>query len=158
MKNFKGITLFLVLIALVALPVLALDNEQEEDEPCVTESHPVANRLADTFDIEVSEIIELHCAGTGFGDIARIYRASELSDTPVADIIAMRADGMGWGRIARELGLHPRDLAPGLIMGNGNGNANGNANGRGNGRGNGNANGNANGRGNGRGGSSGGSD
>jgi hypothetical protein len=157
MKHFKGIILFLLLIALMALPVFA----QDDNETCATENHPAANRLAEAFDVEVSEIIDLHCAGTGFGEIARIYRAAELSDTLVADIIAMRAEGMGWGRIARELGFHPSDLAPGRIVGNGNGrgngNANGNANGNGNGRGNGNANGNGNGRGRGRGGSSGGS-
>ena len=158
MKYLNSTKVLLVLALIFSAVFAVFAQDDDENETCATESNPVANRLAEVFDADVSEIIELHCAGTGFGDIARIYRAAELSDTPIADIIAMRADGMGWGRIARELGLHPRDLAPGRIVGNGNGNANGNGNGRGNGRGNGNANGNGNGRGNGRGGSSGGSE
>ena len=148
MQQFKTVLfgLILVLIFTTILPVFAQD-----DAACATENHPVANALATEFDVEVSEIIALHCAGNGFGNIARVYLLAEASNTPVADILAMRADGMGWGHIARELGVHPRDIAPGRILGHGNGNGNGrgngNANGRGHGRGNGNANGNGNGRG-----------
>ena len=113
------------------------------------------------------EIIGWHCAGFGFGEIARAYLLADAAGVAAATYFAQRQAGMGWGEILRQADVHPSQLAPGQVIrpnddddddgagrnngnnGNGNGN-NGNGNGNGNnGNGNGN-NGNGNGNGNGR--------
>jgi uncharacterized membrane protein YgcG len=136
-----------------------------EGRVCVPDSHPVANSLAAEFEVEVGEIIALHCDGNGFGNIARAYllaRASEGVLDP-ALLLAERG-GKAWKDLLDEYGLSPRDLAPGRVLGHGRGNRDddgeattntrGNGNGNGNG-GNGNGNGNG-GNGNGNGGGGGG--
>ena len=158
-------------------------TEEPIDEPlatCGNPNHPVAARIAEEFEVSQEEVMAMHCAGNGFGNIARAFLLARAVDdgTLPQDFLDMHHNGQGWGNIVRGTGVHPSDLAPGRIgkgnddsdetettsttqsgRGNGNGNGNngnGNGNGRGNGNGNGNNgngnNGNGNGRGNGKGG------
>jgi hypothetical protein len=141
---------------------------------CNNPNHPVATNLAASFSVSYDEIIGWHCAGFGFGEIARAYLLADASGLTPQSYFDQKNAGMGWGQIVREAGVHPSDLAPGQVIrhggrpeasadvnqtqgdgnrNNGNGGGNGNNgnnsnNGNGNGGGNGN-NGNGNGGGNG---------
>jgi hypothetical protein len=120
---------------------------------CVRQDHPAAGRYAEAFGVPVAEIIGWHCAGFGFGEIARAYLLAEATGETPASYFEQRRSGLGWGQIMRGSDVRPSDLAPGRVGrgngrggddtddddgGRGNGNGNG---GRGNGgRGNGNGN------------------
>lgn len=143
------------------------NNPVEEEESNCRETHPVAEALAEEFGLSVSEVMALHCAGVGFGNIARELSDGEslgtiMGNAPTAEereaIQAereaereARADARAEARAERE--------ASRADNGNGNGgggNDNGNGNGGGGngngGGGNGNGNGgggNGNGNGNG---------
>ncbi|MCI0712423.1 MAG: hypothetical protein L0154_19870 [Chloroflexi bacterium] len=138
-----------------ATPEATPETTPEPEEGCVPSTHPVANALADEFEVDVQEIIDLHCDGNGFGNIARAYLLARASNGVVipADLLAMHG-GKAWKDLLEEYGLHPSDLAPGHVLGRGrkhqddgetttsstrrgNGNANGNGNGNGNANGNG---------------------
>lgn len=134
---------------------------------CTQTNQPVAQRLADSFGVSYNEIINWHCSGFGFGEIARAYLLADASGETPETYFAMKEAGMGWGQIVHETGVHPSELAPGQVIRRGNhtsdddaqpddethqGNSGNNGNGRGNGNGGGNGNGNnGNGNGNGRG-------
>lgn len=133
-------------------------------EICGNPNHPVATRIAETFEVSYEEVMALHCAGNGFGNIIRAYTLAEASENgeTAQDFIDRHHGGEGWGQIMRDGDVHPSELAPGQVLknkddaetadtqsGNGNGNGNGGGNGNGNGGGNGNGHGNGNGNGNG---------
>ncbi len=82
---------------------------------------PVATRLATAFQVPVDEIMDWHCQGFGFGEIARAYLLVQLSedeqDTLTVDqIFAWRKSGQGWGNIIKAFGVDPSRLAPGLVI------------------------------------------
>ncbi len=80
-------------------------------------THPVASRLAKAFDVSYAEIMNWHCSGFGFGEIAKAYAlADESDDMTAADIFALRQAGGGWGKIIKDSGVAPSKLAPGQIM------------------------------------------
>lgn len=129
---------------------------------CNQPNHPVAMKIADTFEVSYDEVIALHCAGNGFGNIVRAYAlaAASTDGATAQDFIDRHKGGEGWGQIVRDSNVNPADLAPGRVLkdksddtsatpeaqttkpnnGNGNGN-NGGGNGNGNnGGGNGNGN------------------
>jgi hypothetical protein len=86
--------------------------------------NPTAIRLAAAFGVSPEEIMAKHCAGFGFGEIAKAYQLARLckeSENPADcksadDFLAMKKGGMGWGKIIKESGVHPSKLAPGKIM------------------------------------------
>ncbi|RMG72688.1 MAG: hypothetical protein D6711_12420, partial [Chloroflexi bacterium] len=82
---------------------------------CVPETHPIANQIANEFEVSVEYVISLHCAGNGFGNIIRAFLIAEETDSDVESILNAAHAG-GWGQIIRESGLHPRDLAPGRAI------------------------------------------
>lgn len=157
--------------------VTATPEATAEPTGCNRPNHPVATRISQEFGVDYQTVIQMHCDGSGFGEITRAFLLAELSGGTAQDYLDLRKGGQGWGQIMRESGVHPSELAPGRAIGrghrddpestdtpdsdesvqrgngNGNGNANrGNGNGNGNGNGgnrNGNGNGNGNGRGNG---------
>ncbi|MAU10339.1 MAG: hypothetical protein CL607_10995 [Anaerolineaceae bacterium] len=104
---------------------------------CVPETHPVANRIANAYDVDVAEVIAMHCAGNGFGNIARAFLLAEaaaedanMDDSESVDgedteliitpedawaYLDLHGAGMGWGQIVQESGVHPSELAPGRL-------------------------------------------
>lgn len=138
------------------------EEPEATEEPvatCGNGNHPVAMQVAERFEVSYDEVMAMHCAGNGFGNIIRAYLLAEAGADGAAaqDFLDRAQGGEGWGQIMRESGVHPSQLAPGQVMrgNNGQGGGNGNSganpgNGRGNGgNGNGNGGGNGNGRGNG---------
>ena len=90
----------------------------EEVSECVPDTHPVANSLAEEFELDVQTIIGWHCDGFGFGEIARALLLAENSDDNDAQAyLDMKAGGMGWGQIMRDADVHPSELAPGRVIG-----------------------------------------
>lgn len=84
---------------------------------CVPNTHPVANAIANEFEVTVEEVIALHCAGEGFGNIARAYMLARALDGDVNAILAQRG-GKSWRDLLAEANLRPQDLAPGYAMSN----------------------------------------
>lgn len=150
------------------------DNGTTEE---VAKQHPVAKALAEYFDVDYDEIMTLHEAGNGFGNIAKAYFfADQLGLTP-QDLL-LEAHTSGWGNVLKQNGIHlgavgkgfgkkseitepenstiepQNNGAAGLAGPGGNGHGNGGGNGQGHGNGNGgsNSHGNGNGGGNGHGG------
>ncbi|MBE7549799.1 MAG: hypothetical protein HS126_01805 [Anaerolineales bacterium] len=145
----------------------------------VAKQHPVGSALADYFDVDYEEIMTLHDAGTGFGNIAKAYFfADQLGLTP-QDLL-LEAHTSGWGNVLKQNGIHPGAVGngggkksevtgpenstlepqnngasgltgPGGQGGNGHGNGGGNGHGNGNGGGNGGGKGHGGGNGNGHG-------
>lgn len=80
-------------------------------------THPVAARLADAFGVSYAEIMDWHCKGFGFGEIARAYLLAEKGEgLTVTAILAMRSAGQGWGSIVKDSGVAPSELAPGKAV------------------------------------------
>jgi len=87
------------------------EGGEPTDEEGNLKEHPVASALAEYFGVEYDEVMDLHLAGNGFGNIVKAYFfADKLGMTP--DKVLDAAHGSGWGNMLREKGLHP---------GNGNG-------------------------------------
>lgn len=92
-------------------------TEEPVYETCGNANHPVAARLAEEFGLSTEEVVAMHCAGNGYGNIARallLAEASEAEDT-AQDFLDRHQQGEGWGHIVRESGVHPSQLAPGRI-------------------------------------------
>jgi hypothetical protein len=87
-------------------------------ETCGNLDHPVAQSVAERFGVPVEEVIALHCAGTGYGNIIRAYTLAELADdgSTAADFLARHQGGEGWGDIMRESGVDRSELAPGQVL------------------------------------------
>jgi hypothetical protein len=93
-------------------------------------NHPEAEKLAEQYGVEYTEIIGWFCKGYGFGEISHAYEISKLTDVLVEEVFDLRASGMGWGKIKQSYGLigkaaHP-ETGNGKAPGNGNGSGNGN--------------------------------
>jgi hypothetical protein len=153
------------------------DPEDGDPEDGSFKEHPVASALAEYFkdmpyfegasyDEAYNQIMELHQAGNGFGNITKAYFfAEKLGMTP--DVLLAEAHISGWGNVLKAGGIHPglgnggknkpdhagppdkdKDNGPpgqnkktgdsSELVGQGNGNGNGNGNKGGNGQGNGN--------------------
>lgn len=101
------------------------DVDEGEDDECFRPDHPVAQAIANEFEVSYDEVIGFHCDGNGFGEIARAYMLAELTeddDDTAAYYLELHQSGIGWGQIWRDLDINPSDLAPGRIIGAGRGN------------------------------------
>jgi hypothetical protein len=93
-------------------------------------NHPEAEKLAEQYGVDYTEVIGWFCKGYGFGEISHAYDISQLKGVPVEDVFDLRASGMGWGKIKQSYGLigqaaHP-ETGNGKAPGNGNGSRKGN--------------------------------
>ena len=85
---------------------------------CVPLTHPIAVSTAAAFEMTVEEVVALHCAGYGFGDIIRalvLERESDYEYT-VEELLEMGDRGESWHAVMAEVGVHPSQLAPGLAI------------------------------------------
>ena len=123
-----GLGIFVTLIAMAApnQPLLAAvpaDSFQSTDpvtdtdaiSPTTSISHPVASAMARYFDVEYSEIVELHQEGLGFGAMAHAYFIARTLGITPEEVISEFESGKGWGEILKE-----HDLRPGLAGRGGN--------------------------------------
>ncbi|MBE2201949.1 MAG: hypothetical protein IAE79_25300 [Anaerolinea sp.] len=77
--------------------------------------HPIAQAIADQYEVPVEEVMALFCNGAGFGEIMLAYSISEDTGIPVSDLFALRDAGLGWGQIMQNVGLigRPDDVPQG---------------------------------------------
>lgn len=75
----------------------------------ISGSFKVAIAIARYFSpaVTVTEVISMHQAGWGYGEIFKAYQYAFASGVTVANIEAMRQQGMGWGEIAKNIGQSP---------------------------------------------------
>jgi len=106
-------------------PVVTPEPTEEPDvtpEPlpadCVPLTHPIAVSTAAEFEMTVEEVVALHCAGYGFGDIIRALLLERESDDAytVEELLAMADRGESWMEVMTEIGVHPSELAPGQAI------------------------------------------
>lgn len=71
----------------------------------VTTANRPANAIALQFGVSVTEVMQLHNSGWGFGEIYELYELAKLTNKTVAEIQAMRDSGMGWGEIEATLSV-----------------------------------------------------
>ena len=82
---------------------------EEESEYCVgVEPHPVAQRLAATYDATYEDIMLWFCVeGYGFGEIMHALQTSnpEEDDGKPVELLHLKTKLGGWGQVWQELGL-----------------------------------------------------
>jgi hypothetical protein len=97
-------------VATVTADVLQFDDPITDTDgisPTTSISHPVASAMADFFEVQYSEIAQLHQEGLGFGAIANAYFIARTLDISPTDVISEFESGKGWGVILKEYELHP---------------------------------------------------
>jgi hypothetical protein len=97
--------------------VEATPEATPEVDLCVPETHPVVETLALEFDLDSITIIQLHCAGSGFGDVARALLLSAETGEAPETYLGMVKTGQSWGDITRNAGFEPSDVAPDRVLG-----------------------------------------
>lgn len=109
--------------SILAYWVKSVDEEVDEDEDgedkdesayCSDENekpHPAAAFLAKLYDKDVSEIMEYHCDGFGFGQIFLALQTEKVTEVAYDEHLVSRTEGEGWGIIWQELGFKgkPKD-------------------------------------------------
>jgi hypothetical protein len=103
--------------AVVRYTLFATTDISDTDDVTDTEgltstSHmtqPVALAISIFFSGTYSDVIGLHTAGFGFGEIARAYFIATLSNGTLTpqQVLAMVQSGMGWGEIMKQLAFKP---------------------------------------------------
>jgi hypothetical protein len=73
----------------------------------LTDAHKVVVAISSYFSVPVSNVVQLHDSGWGFGEIYKLYEYARLSGHTPEQIQAMRDAGMGWGNIAKALNIKP---------------------------------------------------
>jgi hypothetical protein len=100
------------------------DGEADNDQDA-TKQHPVARALAEYFfdkmpvdmvyeDVNAlyDEIMTLHEAGNGFGNITKAYFFADKLDMKPAELLDT-AHGMGWGNVLKNGDIHPGSVGNG---------------------------------------------
>ncbi|MBC6935276.1 MAG: hypothetical protein DWB42_05500 [Chloroflexi bacterium] len=79
--------------------------------------HPVLWEAAQAFGVSYEELVAMHCAGNGVGNIIRaLALAQAMNDgTTALDLLNRHKSGEGWGAIRKEADVHPSALAPGQL-------------------------------------------
>lgn len=70
--------------------------------------HPVAEGIADEFEVEYQSVLDWFCKGSTFDDILLALQTSELTDESPESLLAM-TEQMTWDEIWNELGLTSLD-------------------------------------------------
>ena len=77
-------------------------------------NHPVANAIADFFDVPPEEVASLHEEGNGFGNIVKAYFFADKLDPPMKpQELLEAAHESGWGNVLKEGGIHPGSVGNG---------------------------------------------
>jgi len=64
-----------------------------------------AVRIAEAFCVEPQAIEELHLQGLGYGEISKAYVLAQATGLSVDELVGLHQAGEGWGQIAHDLGL-----------------------------------------------------
>ena len=93
-------------------------DPDDEDEGDITTKpeHPIALWMAYRFDLEYDDLMAMHEAGIGWGNIVKSYhlaRANPQLEVTGQELLDMRMEGKGWGNITRELDTSELGTKPG---------------------------------------------
>jgi len=89
-----------------ATPAMTQTAVQQTSDWCVgPDTHPIAQRIADNFEVSYEQVTAWYCEGNEFEDILLALETNELSGTPVEMILDMRANDMSWEQIWKDLGI-----------------------------------------------------
>lgn len=66
--------------------------------------HPIAESIAEKFEITYEDVMTLFCEGESFEDILLALQTSELTDIDAETLLA-RKDEIGWDQVWKETGL-----------------------------------------------------
>ncbi len=89
------------------------------DQGCDHDGQPVAERIADAFSVSYETVMQMHCAGNGFGEITRAFVLQAKTGVPAWTYLQCHQNGEGWGEIIKDAGVAPSDLAPGQVISQG---------------------------------------
>lgn len=67
--------------------------------------HPVGTSIADTYEVEYSQVMDWFCDGFGFGEIMLALETGKALDEDAGDLLDAKGQGNGWGKIWKEKGL-----------------------------------------------------
>lgn len=88
------------------------DDDADDEPDGMDQQHPVASVLAVVFEVSYEDVMGLHEAGNGFGNIVKAYFfAEELGMAPLAVLEQVHLSG--WGSIFKEAGVHPGSVGNG---------------------------------------------
>jgi hypothetical protein len=97
-------------------------STDETTLPPYGDCHPVLESISLALEVPYDELETLFTEGYGVGEVARAYLIAEGTDEDIETIVALRESGLGWGEILQQYpDVHPSDLAPGALIGNGRG-------------------------------------
>ena len=69
------------------------------------DSHPVGNRLAESFGMPYDDVMTMFCSGYGFGEIMHALQTSQETGVSPQDLLAMKTEMGGWGEVWKAQGL-----------------------------------------------------
>jgi hypothetical protein len=83
------------------------EPKQDEADRCAqADSYPVAEKLAESFDVPVEDILSWFCEGNyGFGEIMLALKTGQETGMPAQDLLASKTELGGWGKVWQEMGL-----------------------------------------------------
>jgi hypothetical protein len=74
--------------------------------------HPVAQKIADKYEVDPEWVMSYACDGHGFGGVMLALQTAEANEGGDAEeYLAQRKEGKGWGQIWKENGLVKNDKA-----------------------------------------------
>ncbi len=83
-----------------AQPVAPVDIHCTETDP-----HPIAQSIAETYQVTYEEVMVFFCSGVEFDDIVLAYQTAGLSGRDVKEVLTLWYDFGNWDDVWGELGL-----------------------------------------------------
>ncbi len=72
-------------------------------------THPVAAKIAETYDVDPAWVMEQACSGHGFGAVMLALQTAAANGGDPEELLNQRKEGKGWGQIWKEAGLIGND-------------------------------------------------
>ena len=80
-------------------------NENPETNCSAINPHPVAEGMAETFNITYDEVMELYCDGYAFSDLLLAYETTQLVDQSAEELLSL-LETRTWEEIWDDLGVN----------------------------------------------------
>jgi hypothetical protein len=94
-----------------AAPLATTPQEDVAAKPTIdihcteTDPHPVAQGIAETYQVTYEEVMTFFCTGVGFEDIVLAYQTADLAGIEVEEALTLWYDFGNWEDVWGELGL-----------------------------------------------------
>lgn len=107
--------LFGALIITLSMPLLACSPPPQTSAPeaeaaaevdcTLAETHPIAQGIAEKYNVPYEQVVDWACSGESFDDILLALQTSKLTQQSVDALLAMRRAAGSWEEVWQELGL-----------------------------------------------------